>query len=173
MRCSATIACVTPVLITDTREDAMPRARRATLRERVRARLAPRRLDILLANGAAADSRGDLALRAFALISLRTRQRLAGELDRVIEDARCLPTQRPVRMRRREVLRNAPLLRETARRLQVAGPVDARGVAQIRRLLRDGAGPLYSDDCIEDLRGALRRALDALEPTPTGPFATH
>ena len=42
------------------------------------------------------------------------------------------------------------------------GPVGVRGVAMVTRLLADGAGPLYSEACGDDLRDIIERATRAL-----------
>jgi hypothetical protein len=52
-----------------------------------------------------------------------------------------------------------------AERLVGSAPVDARGVAQLHGILRDGSSPLYSPTRAGDLEQALGQALDALEPT--------
>ena len=54
------------------------------------------------------------------------------------------------------------ILRELVRRLRTNGPVSAQGVAMVRVLLTDGAGPLHYGD--GDLRLAVRAAMLALDP---------
>lgn len=44
------------------------------------------------------------------------------------------------------------------------GPVDACGIAQLRLLLKNGAGPLYCHPHADDLATPLETVLDALEP---------
>lgn len=141
------------------------------MRERVRARLFPWRLDLALARGVPADSRGDLSIRAHRLISLRTRQDLVTEIFAVLDEAMDPP---PARHRvvsgcDVEVLVAAPLLQEIARQLAHPGPVDAAGVARIRILLHDGTGPLYSETWTGQLEPALERALVALAPRDGAP----
>jgi hypothetical protein len=69
-----------------------------------------------------------------------------------------------VPIQRREVLVAASELERIAETLLTPGPVGASGVAQVRLLLINGAGPLYSRDAPSALRAEATRALDALEP---------
>ena len=159
-----------PVLLLHPHHTAPLRARRTRTRERVRARLWPWRLDVALARGVSADARGDLSLRAHRLISLRTRQRLAREIHRLLRDAAqpTHPLERQLHPWAPEVIDAAPLLYDLADQLAYPGPVDARGVAQVRLLLRDGTGPLYCERWPGCLEGALARALIALIPADVG-----
>ena len=159
-----------PLLLSDPHRTAL-RARRSRARERVRARLFPWRLDLALARGVPADSRGDLSIRAHRLISLRTRRDLVTEIFDVVDHAmNPVPARhRVVRSCDGEVLVAAPLFQEIARRLHRPGPVEAAGVAQIRILLHDGTGPLYGETWTGDLEPALTRALDALTPRDGAP----
>src|SRR6185437_11605986 len=142
------------------------RAGRTGRRERVRPRLWPWRLDVALARGAVPDARGDLSLRAHRLISLRTRQRLAREIRRLLHDAARPrhPLERRLHPGAPDVMDAAPLLYDLADELSQPGPVDAQGVAQVRLLLRDGTGPLYSAPSPGYLEHHLVRALAALTP---------
>jgi hypothetical protein len=155
-----------PLLLIDPHQTAPVHARRTRTRERVRARLWPWRLDVALARGAHPDARGDLSLRAHRLISLRTRQRLAAEVRQVRRGA-ARPRHRFERQLHPcapEVLDVAPLLHDLAAELAHPGPVDARGVAQVRLLLRDGTGPLFDKPWPGDLERCLTQALSALTP---------
>jgi hypothetical protein len=141
-------------------------ARRAGWRERVTARLRANRLDTELARGAA-PTRAALALRAQDLGGRRTRERLSRSVSRILDDAR---TDRPlskaqVPTQRTEVLAAAWELNRIAEILLTPGPVAASGVAQVRLLLINGAGPLYCQNAPGRLRAAAARALDALQPT--------
>jgi len=140
-------------------------AKRAGWRERVTARLRANRLDTELARGAA-PTRAAMALRAQNLGERRTRKRLGRTVRRILDDAR---TDRPpsivrVPIQRSEVLAAAGELDRIAETLLTPGPVAASGVAQVRLLLINGAGPLYSRDAPGGLRAAATRALDALQP---------
>jgi hypothetical protein len=139
--------------------------KRVGWRERVAARLSANRLDTELARGAA-PTRAALALRAQDLGERRTRERLGRSIRRILDDAR---TDRPppiarVQAQRSEVLAAAWELDRIAETLLTAGPVAASGVAQVRLMLINGAGPLYSRDAAGGLRAAATRALDALQP---------
>ena len=54
-------------------------------------------------------------------------------------------------------------------RLVAPGPVDVRGVARVRNLLADGAGPLYQESTAHRLAPELQSALAAMEPLPCPP----
>lgn len=140
-------------------------ATRAGWRERVMARLRANRLDNELARGAA-PTRVALALRAQDLGERRIRERLGRSVRQILDDAR---TGRPrsiarVSMQRSEVLAAAWELDRIAETLLAPGPVAASGVAQVRLLLINGAGPLYTRDGPRGLRPTATLALDALQP---------
>lgn len=140
-------------------------AQRASWRARVTARLRANRLDTELARGAA-PTRTALALRAQNLGERRTRERLGRSVRRILDDA-CAdrpPSAGRVTTQRSEVLAAARELDRLAETLLTPGPVAASGVAQVRLLLINGAGPLYSRGAPGGLRAAATRALDALEP---------
>jgi hypothetical protein len=142
--------------------------RRASLRDRLAARLRAHALDCQLARGVAPDSDGALTLRARALIGPSARAALARQLHRVVSDARgghAWMTRVPIR--RPEVLDAADELDVLAERLAAPGPVDVRGVAQAQLLLTDGTGPLYFRGATEELRATVARALSRLDlPEP-------
>ena len=139
--------------------------KRAGWRERVAARLRPNRLDTELARGAA-PTRAALALRAQDLGERRNRERLGRSIRRILDDARRdrPPSIARVPIQRSEVLAAAWELDRIAETLLTPGPVAASGVAQVRLLLSNGAGPLYTRDAPDGLRSAATRALDALQP---------
>ena len=139
--------------------------KRAGWRERVAARLSANRLDTELARGAA-PTRAALALRAQDLGERRTRERLGRSIRRILDDARRdrPPSIARVPTQRSEVLAAAWELDRIAETLLTPGPVAASGVAQVRLLLINGAGPLYTRDAPDGLRSAATRALDALQP---------
>ena len=139
--------------------------RRARVRDRLAARLLAHHLDRQLAEGVAPDRCVALSLRARRRIAPAIAAALARELRRVVREAegRCASRAR-VPARRAAVLAAAAELDALARRLVAPAPRDARGVAQVRLLLGDGCGPLYSARAVEDLRAAVARARAALEP---------
>jgi hypothetical protein len=61
------------------------------------------------------------------------------------------------------VLQAAGLLVELSDRLEGAGPVEARGVAQLRALLRNGESPLFDPNGADEFVGSLQTTLDVLE----------
>jgi len=142
-------------------------SRRVRWADRVSVRLATGRLDARLAGGANPDSSAPLSMRAQALIGEPMRARLAhalrAALEQAVEHPRPLdPCARPCRAR---VLACRAELLELAQALLDPGPVEARGVARVAVLLSDGAGPLYGPGwSVEQLRAALRAALEALVP---------
>lgn len=134
------------------------------LRARLLAYLAAPRIDRKLAAGISPDSSVTVSLRAETLIGMRARRRLSRSLYRLLKEVkepiRVVPT---LPLCRREILAAADLIDQAADRLLAVGPIDARGVAQIRVLLTDGSGPVYNSPRAADLRPALRAAIDALE----------
>jgi hypothetical protein len=124
------------------------------------------RLDRALAAGASPDASVPLALRARALVRSSVRRDLAHSVGRVLD----LGTRRvalgrwtvPVCLDR--VGDAAGELRSLIDHLASPGPVSARGVAQVRVLLRDGSGPLYNRANTDDLRARLRTSIEALDP---------
>ena len=138
--------------------------RRVRRRDRVVARLRAHHLDRRLAAGVPPERSAALSLRAARLIDPGVGAALARRFETVVAEAdgRLLPRAR-VATRRRAVFEAAPDLDALARRLAGPEPRAARGVAQARLLLVEGAGPLYSHRCGEDLTAAVRRARAALE----------
>jgi hypothetical protein len=142
-------------------------ARRASWRDRLTARLRRTRLDAQLAEGVAPTAGASLALRAEALGHSRFRTMLGEGIRHVLDEARN-PRRTlwaPVPVHRKAVLATAPELDELARRLLSPGPLAARGVAQVRLLLVDGSSPLYFSRADVDLRAAVTRALEDLNPS--------
>lgn len=132
---------------------------------RVRVRLCARQLDRALARGISPDSDAGLSVRAHDLIGARTRDSLAHAIRRLVHEA-----THPVRpgcfgvpICRSKVRRSRRALEELADRLVSGEPLDARGVAQLRLLLSDGAGPLYDHPSADDLQPALERVSAALD----------
>jgi hypothetical protein len=92
------------------------------------------------------DRDGRLADRARLLASARTREGLARALREIVAAAERPPAiSGRVPLARAEVSAAADDLRLLASRLQAPGPVDPRGVAEVRMLLVDGCGPLYNE----------------------------
>jgi hypothetical protein len=142
-------------------------ARRASWRDRVMARLRRTRLDAQLAQGVAPTTSASLALRAQALGQTRFRTMLGEGIRHALDGARDPRRTRlaHVPLHREAVLATAHELDELARRLLSPGPLAARGVAQVRLLLVDGSSPLYFSRADVDLRAAVTRALEDLNPS--------
>jgi hypothetical protein len=125
----------------------------------LRARLHGNALDRDLASGIAPWRSPAHAARALQLTSPRRREAYAQGLERVLAE-----TERPPRMTRMNavirpdpsvVMLSAPLMWEIVGELRAAAPVSAEGMARLRALLCDGAGPLYGAGKHEELRRAL------------------
>jgi len=133
-------------------------------RLRVEAQLRAPALDARLAAGAnPADSRL-LAARAAALTTAHARLALAQRLDQLLAAAQTpLPRRRLcVTPPRAALLQNAGRLAEIAELLRGHSPLYAAGLAQLRRLLSDGAGPLYGRGQGDALAAALAGVRSAL-----------
>jgi hypothetical protein len=155
-----------PPLLTQSPDADSPVSEPCRIRARVLARARAWRLDQALADGVCPDASATLSLRAHRLIGPATRRSLASELRDVIGRAR-----RPqalldngVRLCAGEVLRSRDAMDDLADRLDGWEPVEPAGVARVRLLLRDGAGPLYNQSFPGGLQGAVQVATDALEP---------
>jgi hypothetical protein len=105
------------------------------------------------------------AARSLQLTGARSRHRLAAALERLIDDAARPAGRSPsaaIPPCRGPVREAAPLILSIARRLRSSEPVDARGVAMLRTLICDGAGPCYADCPPGTLSAALRVARRSL-----------
>jgi len=122
------------------------------------------RLDRMLIKGTDPVASPELTLRAYQLTHTSHRRQIAASIEEVLLSART---------RRRRSLSAVPLARhgiagargepiELARALREEPLAGARGVALARRMLTDGAGPLYVDAGDGALRGAAAEALRAL-----------
>jgi hypothetical protein len=138
--------------------------RHVRLRDRVRARTQSTTLDEQLAAGVSPESNVLLALHAARLYRPLQRRRLAVSLRSV-----ALAAQRSRRMTAPINWRGIGLvqseLEAVATRLDANGPIDVSGIARARRLLADGAGPLYMRSAPERLRQELASTLVALDPS--------
>ena len=138
--------------------------RRSRLRDRLTARLRANGLDRRLADGVPPERSAALSLRARRLIEPPVAATMARALHRIVREAhehRLPHATMPVRLL--AVRRSAAELEDLARRLVAPRPAAVRGIAQVRLLLTDGTGPLYSSRTGEDLAAAVRRARAALE----------
>jgi hypothetical protein len=136
------------------------RAERARLELRAIRRSADR---LILASAVGVEGSDVVRWRTLELVDPATRSGLAREIEQVLRsvDPARLPSASP--LRRGVARRHGEMLRRLEERMLDGGPVTARGVLQLRRLLRDPASPLY-DEHAGDLSRALARVLVELEP---------
>lgn len=135
-------------------------------RDRLVARVRAHGLDQRLCHGEPPESSVPLAVRAVHLVGPASRRYLARTVRRVValtsQPSWC--SHVPVSYRNvRAALRELEALHE---RLEASGPVSAYGIAQLRALLTDGAGPLYRGSNRDDLAERLRDVLTALDELP-------
>jgi hypothetical protein len=156
------------LILTDQLDSTVVISRRPRAGERLVTRVRGWNLDIAIAGGACPDSSGALSLRANELISWRTRRRLASTILTLLHDASSPPAPRHenVPVCWQKVAHARAPLQELVDRLLSRGPVAARGVAQVRLLLRAATSPLYSGSHVDDLAQSLQAAIDALQLRP-------
>jgi hypothetical protein len=155
---------VATILLTEQPDARYVRPHTVCTRDRLQVRLWPWRLDRALARGALPDSSAALSLHAHRLIGRNVRRALAREL-RELPGSAAHPRSRldpTVPICRKGVLQAVELIEELAQRLEGPEPVDARGVAQVRNLLRSAESPLFDLNGVEEFGRALQAALDAL-----------
>ncbi len=118
---------------------------------------------LILASAVGVEGSDVIRWRTLELVDPATRQGLAREVDQTLRriDPARLPSASP--LRRGVARRHGEMLGRLEQRMLDGRPVTARGVLQLRRLLRDPASPLY-DDHAGDLSRALARVLVELEP---------
>jgi hypothetical protein len=153
-------------LLTRTSETAWVVTRPCRLHARVLAWLGAWWLDQALAAGVSPDGGVLLSLRAHRLIGLTTRRSLAAELRDLLPRARrrAHPLDNGAAVCAVGVLQTRASILALADRLDAWEPVEPAGVARVRVLLRDGTGPLYSEEPTDELERSLVAALDALDP---------
>jgi hypothetical protein len=136
---------------------------RPTLLARLEARLRAGTLDKQLAVGVPAVEGRALAVHTERLVSRDEREAIARALRRAVEGARDreapLPVRIPLNIPNITVAQDR--IDQVTLRLHSPKPVAARGMARLRLLLADGAGPLYRYGR-GDLEGRLGAALAAL-----------
>jgi hypothetical protein len=140
-------------------------ARRVHLFDRLAVRLRASQLDSELAGGAAPESDFALALHAERLTRPSQRRALARSLQRIVSAAEPSTSVRlRVPLCRDRVCDDRTELEALSDRLLLGGPVCVQGVAMVRVLLADGAGPLYRMRTARDLRAELSTAMAAMDP---------
>jgi hypothetical protein len=136
----------------------------ARIQDHLAARLHADRIDAALASGASPDASIASAVRSRALSSTRSRHRLAHGLRRALTKAHdpWAASATGVPVNSVEIISAAPEILELERLLLARGPVSVRGVAQVRALLTNGTGPLYSRRAVTGLDLHLHRAIEAM-----------
>jgi len=134
------------------------------MRDRIRAHIRTAALDELLAAGTPPETNVLLALHAARLYRRDHRRHLAASLRAVAAASQGLRrTKAPIdRDGVRLVLCE---LEEVATRLDANGPIDVSGIARVRTLLANGAGPLYRRSAPGLLQRELALALVVSEPS--------
>jgi hypothetical protein len=159
------------LLLTRGSDPRVVHVRRSGLCARLLVRARALALDRALANGASPDSRATLSLRARSLISPGHRVDLAHRYRALLRAAgRPVHPFDPALPVPGQLLLVRELIEEVLEVLEGAEPIDARGVAQLELLLRDGGGPLYGATVHPaELRRSLEQILDALAFSPAIP----
>ncbi len=122
-------------------------------------------LDAQIASGDQAHFDPRIALRRRQLTTPSQRERLAHTIDSMLERASTVPVPSSrVPLRRDEIGACVEDFLALSRRLRDVNPIDAQGVVMTKRLLSDGASPLYYRRSPVSLRHAVRSARLALEP---------
>jgi hypothetical protein len=155
---------ISPAILVTTAGPTRPaRPPRMPVAARVAARLHAGRLDHMLAVGAPAQPGTALAVHAARLTSTAERMALARSLRAALDSARGTSAEISLRapLHRGNVVAAARLIDAITGRLATSTPVQARGMARLRRVLSDGRGPLYQCGT-GDLAGRLGAALAAL-----------
>jgi hypothetical protein len=140
--------------------------RRVRVRDRVVARVRAYRLDQRLCHGEPPESSVPLAVRAVHLVGRPSRGQLARTVQRLVTLTSQPAWSTHVPLCYRNVRAALPELAALHDRLEAPGPVSAYGIAHLRALLTDGAGPLYQGSKRADLAERLREVLTALDELP-------
>jgi len=159
-----------PIALHPLPDHSRPRSPLDSLAVRLRVRMHGAELDDQLARGCSPHTSPELALRAAQITRRDERARIALTLERLVEAAqRPRGPSRDIRapLRRTEILERRPAILRLARDLRELEAPGTRGVALARRLLSDGAGPLYNPRG-GDLSAELRRVVFMLESKPLG-----
>jgi len=126
------------------------------------------RLDQMLIEGADPLASEELTLRAYELSRPSHRRALAAGVDDAVRSAATRRRRSPAAppLAREGIGSARAALAELARVLREEPVVAARGVALVRRLLTDGAGPLYVESGDAAVRAAADEAVRALRAAP-------
>ena len=162
---------MTTLLLTRGSDPRVVQVRRSGVCARLLVRARALALDHALVDGASPDSTVTLSLRAQSLIGPRHRVDLAHRFRGLLRAAgRPVHPFDPTLPVPAQVLLVRELIEQVAEVLESVEAIDARGVARLELLLRDGGGPLYGGtvDAVE-LRRTLEEILDALAFSPAIP----
>ncbi len=134
---------------------------------RLLARLRTTALDRALLAGADPAHSRQLAARAQALTSPRSRAAAADGLERWLSAANGATSRRRVLPRRALAVANASEACEIVSLLRGSAPLYARGIALLGLLLNDGTGPAYvgDSDTLPRLLAEVRAAMTGHAPT--------
>jgi hypothetical protein len=132
----------------------------APLAARLHAKLRAGRLDRDVELGKTAAAGSALAVHMARLTSIAEREQLARTLWRTLNDAHGRRPGLSLRapLHRARIAAVEDVIDDVTLRLHAPRPVRARGMARLRMLLADGAGPLYGPGCgslAAELRGVL------------------
>ncbi len=137
---------------------------RVRLRDRAVAKLRSGSLDRALAAGASPESSVALAVHAGHLCEPTQRRVIGHSLARIALLATAPQGGRVMTpLSRTAVCRCHAELQAVVERLAACEPVGVQGIARIRTLLSDGAGPLYGASSPDRLRRDLLAALEGLD----------
>jgi hypothetical protein len=152
------------LLLTEQEDGSYVTSRSSQAHLRLLVRMRSTELDKALATGASPDSSAALSLRAHQLIGWKVRRRLAREIRSLVVTAErpIHPMQSTAPMCRHKIVDARETLEQLADQLVSPGPADARGVAQLNRLLRDGNGPIFRRPRDDDLEPELDAVNEAL-----------
>ncbi|MDG4666867.1 hypothetical protein [Mycobacterium sp. 236(2023)] len=134
---------------------------RPSLLAQVAAHITACSLDRQLSVGMPSSPGRSLLAHRARLLSPKERQAIAEVLNHFVGDAMEPPVSLRIPLNGPGILAVTDLIDRIVQRLESADPVCERGVARIRVLLSDGAGPLYRHGR-GDLAGRLGAALAAL-----------
>jgi hypothetical protein len=109
------------------------------------------------------------------LSELPNRWRLAGEWEHLLALAENGPVNGRWRVRPMtdRILAARSEIEQLTAALYSLEPVNPYGVALARRLVRDGAGPVYDPRSGRSLLDAIDESIAALDPGPTGPISVR
>ena len=155
------------LILIDARDECVT-TKAATPWERLVSHVRSYALDREIAAGASPEHSATVALRAQALVRPSMRRALARRVEQLLDDAaqQSVPSREVLRVPISSdgILQNSDALRILIERILAPVPLSARGVAGVRVLLTDGAGPLYYPGHKEDLRARLLQIVEQLEP---------